>query len=201
MTNLLPFNLGELPAPESTLWGEIQTRTEIHPGVWEIESPGHGGYMVAAQRRRLLTLAAQALAEVWSGYLCFEEDLKWAVLFVDVPDLREPMRKGRGCSIDRLKELAIQTLSGFHPSFLLDRGVTPEPTAYAAWHARQEELRRRQARDPDLIIGASSQGSEITQVATADGLTHRVIAESYRRVYAAGGVLLLSRCEIAPAAS
>jgi hypothetical protein len=86
-------------------------------------------------------------------------------------------------------------------SYLLARGVTPDPEPYAQYLAWQDYERRRAAHDPGLIISCSGDWATgqpgVDSVTTADGRTHLVTDASYEAIHSQpGALLLLSGCRI-----
>lgn len=183
-------------------WGTVQHAEPYEDGIVMVSTASHGGIMIpeaiATQR---LSPAAQKRALRFEGFYCYEEDCDWAIPTLELLALRSGRYNGRVYHVSTEEEL-MRTLSGWHADYLLERGLTPEPTAYTQWQLMQEEDARRKARDPDLIVsaigGPVSYYPDLTadqvMVTTADGQRHVVTRDSYRSRSERGGLNLLSHC-------
>lgn len=206
----------------NTPWGRSQHSRVIARGILEVSTAGHGGIgiTVNAARRVGLSDAARDRGELSGTRFWYEEDCAWAILAWDLGPTYWPMlfernkyepgedggticvyqgRDAEGGEVfgrESIRTHLLRTLSTWNADYLLAIGETPDPQGLAHYLAAQERDRRRKANDPDLIVSASGMGDGTTVVTTADGLQHRVTAQSYRDLGRDdAGLLLLSRCE------
>jgi hypothetical protein len=73
--------------PTVSPWGKIQTCRALCPGVYEVNTAGHGGIM--AERTvagRIFSDAARKHSFREYGYVCFEEDCQAAIAFRELMD-------------------------------------------------------------------------------------------------------------------
>jgi hypothetical protein len=93
--------------------------------------------------------------------------------------------------------LGQSTRAFWNADYLVERGIAPEPKAYAGWLERQEADRRRAAHDPDYIIAAfgdwHTKRPGVVEVITADQRHHFVTQAWYGL---REGLNLLSKCEL-----
>lgn len=77
--------------PSYSPWGGIQHRKQIAPGVWNVETAGHGGIYVAPS---VLATIPDCLKEnTFAGPGWFEEDCDWALVVVALPHLFTPYER------------------------------------------------------------------------------------------------------------
>lgn len=103
-------------------WGDVQSVKQIVPGVWGVDTAGHGGYVVMVGPNEPFqlnpALRDSRFIEMWweqfgtnvlTGYV-FEEDCAYAVLLLAHPELIEASeRKGYtapGYTVERARETA-----------------------------------------------------------------------------------------------
>ncbi len=60
------------PAPVSTLWGKPDTAVQILPGIWEVTTPSHGGFVLSDERQAAMP------DELRLDGVFYEEDCDWA---------------------------------------------------------------------------------------------------------------------------
>jgi|SRR5579859_570264 len=197
--------------PKYSPWGQVDRHTRLCDGVYSCSTPSHGGIAVSLTvAGELLSEPARALGEAWGSFLWYEEDELWTVPMLEIPQAW-PVKFGRRPAAEQteaaIRAELVTRLSRAVPDYLLARGITPEPAAYARYQAEREADRMRAAHDPDYIVcaeGAHRTGNaDVVLVTTADGREHRVSAASYHTVYLRSPLLLLSACELvtdAPAA-
>lgn len=77
-----------MPEPNQSPWGEIQYCTTLCPGVYMVETAGHGGTMVGPEAIPRLSTAAKKCGFRQGGFLCFEADSQEAVILRELLDLR-----------------------------------------------------------------------------------------------------------------
>jgi len=183
-----------------TPWGSAQHITTYEPGIVSVSTAGHGGFMAKKDwAEKNLTEAARNQGFFENGHYCYEEDCKWAIAAFEIPQhwprIFEYMKD---CDTpEQQRAYLIKTISAWDAQYLIDRGIEPEPAAYARYLERHQEDQMRADKSPDLIVIAwgdwDTQIPGICRVATADGAQHFVTEESYDRVT---GLNLLSKCEI-----
>ena len=72
---------------DETPWGEIQNQIEIVPGVLWVDTASHGGLMVLpATAQSELSNKALKYGELHSGYLFYEEDVRFLIPFYERPE-------------------------------------------------------------------------------------------------------------------
>ncbi len=64
------------PAPVSTLWGNPDTAVQILPGIWEVTTPSHGGFVLSDERQAAMPDALRI------DGVFYEEDCDWALVIV-----------------------------------------------------------------------------------------------------------------------
>ena len=172
-------------------WGTIDNSTVYAPGFKSVGTPGHGGIMITQTFANAnLSEAARKRGERYGEYLCYEEDCKYAIPFLELLEQYGDKMYAHcnqdwdyGTQEKRRAELII-TLSHYYPDYLLETGVTPEPEAYGRYLMNLEETRLRKAGSPDLVICACGSWHEKCRtgeviVTTADGKDHFVTEASY----------------------
>lgn len=176
----------------SSPWGTVQDVRTVCRGVAWVSTAGHGGLRVSKGFAfSHLTDAARKRAQVYGGYLFYEEDCNFAIPAFELSGMWGSMFPTM--AKEEVKPHLMLSLSSWNPEYLLERGIEPMPEQYKAWQDRQKGDRMRAERHPDLIVSASRINTDVTQVTTADHKTHYVTAESYR---ARSGLNLLSKCAI-----
>ena len=75
--------------PHSSPWGAIQHCEALCPGIFEVDTAGHGGVMVH-ERYAAGILSPEARSCGWRthGYLCYEEDCDAAIVKRELMDKR-----------------------------------------------------------------------------------------------------------------
>lgn len=170
----------------STPWGTSQAKEVICRGVTFHSTAGHGGALVSkGYAKKNLSASARDRAIVYGGYYCFEEDCAILMVLLELPQSRL-----RG----QTEEDIIKSLSLWYPDYLIERGITPDPEAYARYQQWQLRDKMRAEKHPDLIVSAMRlSGTEVVKVHTADGKAHFVTPESYAN---RKDLNLLSNCEL-----
>jgi hypothetical protein len=82
-------------------WGNVNSVKQIVPGVWAVDTWGHGGYLVAVGPNEPFQLDERLQVERFKGaqwtafgvpvltFFQFEEDVDYAVLLAAHPEVRE----------------------------------------------------------------------------------------------------------------
>lgn len=175
----------------NTPWGKSQNSTQIARGLTFHSTAGHGGFLVSkGYAEKHLTPSALKRAVVWGSYYAFEEDCAAAIVEFELPYTRVLYTNFQEVTDEKV----FKTLSRWYPDYLIERGFSPEPTAYAQWLVSKEDERLRRERSPDLIVCAEGVDSNTVRVTTADRKEHLVTHESYQR---REGLNLLSKCVLA----
>jgi hypothetical protein len=139
------------------------------------------------------------------NWLCYEEDCNWAIVAWELPDYWDRAFAQSSPSFRaNPRPHLLQSLSRWHPDYLIEKGVEPEPEGYARWQDQEDFNRMLGERHPDLIISAvGSRNPSVpegaVQVMTADHKTHLVVEDHYYEYRRAKDSmkLLLSECELA----
>jgi hypothetical protein len=70
-----------------TPWGDSDYCEQIHPGVYTVSTPGHGGIMVQRSvAKQQLSDRAITRGIDFGLYIAFEEDCDWALVAVEHPE-------------------------------------------------------------------------------------------------------------------
>lgn len=109
-------------------------------------------------------------------------------------DLKQELERVPMPDMTTVRAAMLLIISAWAADYLLARGITPDPDKYAYWLQNETDSRMRAAKHPNLIISAIGRGDKVVEVDTADGKTHFVTAESYRK---RSGLNLLSNCVLA----
>lgn len=72
-----------------SVWGAIQARRTLAPGIEEVATATHGGIILAEERHAEMPEPLRAIAP-WAGPLAYEEDQDWAIVCLAWPDLFPP---------------------------------------------------------------------------------------------------------------
>jgi hypothetical protein len=171
----------------SSPWGTIQHSTQIAPGLRLVSTASHGGLLLTgkAATRLQISPAALALGSFGGTDYGFEEDIDWAILAWEIPQLWDRLFAHAGADIRGDPRTYLWTaLSAYRPDFLRCHGVEPEPEAYARYLAWRRADQMRADRHPDHIVSARGDWAEgcppgAVEVTTADGKVQYVTAESY----------------------
>jgi hypothetical protein len=77
------------PRPRGTPWGNADQATQRAPGIWEVSTPGHGGFLISAERRAAMPEYLKS-CQTFAGGNAYEEDCDWVILALAWPDLFKP---------------------------------------------------------------------------------------------------------------
>ena len=118
------------PGAPKTPWGKAQYAYNLDRGVRWFGTAGHGGLQVSAGAARAkLSDAARKMGEHWGGSFWYEEDIQYAIAFLENPDWAAKMHlKGGGSPLTH-EYLEKQVRQWFPRYFdLLEQGFKlPEP--------------------------------------------------------------------------
>lgn len=81
-----PFNATSKQTP----WGHADYAKELAPGIWELSTPGHGGFYLDAEARRKVPAPWIKYGAEWShgwGAGWFEEDCAALAVLLTFPEL------------------------------------------------------------------------------------------------------------------
>ena len=80
------------PQPTHSPWGEVQIARQLTPGIWIINTAGHGGIMLSEQReaamnptRRRLFYSGNNTSPFHHTPGCYEEDCEWGAVCLQWP--------------------------------------------------------------------------------------------------------------------
>jgi len=171
-----------------TPWGAAQSVTRVERGLLIVSTSGHGGIMVArGYAAKHLTVAAQNRGVKYGSYLCYEQDCASVMVLLELPQITR--------SPKATEETLIEELSLSLSDYLIERGIAPEPVAYAKYQQFKRDEQMRAEKHPDLITSAMSMDDEVVKVYTADNKAYFITQVSYAK---RSGINLLSNCEIVP---
>ena len=172
-------------------WGEVQHSDKVVRGITVVSTVGHGGLMATEKAaKEWFSPAALDAAIRIPGYYCWEEDCQIDIAVYDAKFLWDKF-----CNVlpglttkpmDEMLAKIKRSISGWYPDYLLAKGETPDPEAYAIYKARKAAECMRKEHDPthmgtcwgdwDTLVPG------VCRVATADGKYHHVTEESYNKV-------------------
>lgn len=191
-----------------TPWGESDEVIILVRGVVWVSTPSHGGFLFTSiAAHKLLTAEARQAAEFRNGQFAYEEDCKYAIVLYEHPEydavLFDAYRAEIGAPKPKrelVKARALETISAWDADYLIARGLTPGPKAYAHYLQRQEEDKLRTDRSPDLIVSASGDWANWVLkgrvgVITADDKRYTVPVAEYDALQKSKGLTLLSRLQ------
>ncbi len=119
---------GPLKQGDNTPWGSADHVTEIAPGIWSVQTPGHGGIYLEPHRAIKIPPALVSLTWLKESQW-YEEDCDWCIPFVYFEDtIRE-----HGSERDRAiieKGIARACLKDVHPEWtIIEPETEPEQPA------------------------------------------------------------------------
>jgi hypothetical protein len=153
-------------------WGKVQNKECFGVGVYFVHTASHGGFMISqGKAKHILSKEAIALGELYNGYLCYEEDVKYSIVVLENSSLQSRFKS--------TKEELIQDLSRYYPEYLISRGMYPIEKEYAEYKEWTLMNYKREIKDPDLIVSAVNFSKGVVKVWTADNQEHYVTSESY----------------------
>ena len=160
----------------NTPWGISQQKTVVCRGLTLHDTPGHGGFLAAkGWAGKNLSPAAIVKGMPFGGYYAYEEDCLANIILLEIPESRKCLANKEITDAELIK-----SISYYDPDYLLARNIQPEPEAYARYLSYKEDTKRRNEKDPDLIVSALGLDDEVCKVVTADGAKHFVTLESYQ---------------------
>jgi len=125
------------PQPTHSAWGHVVHATELAPGVWQVDTEGHGGIILSPERIAALPEWAKRQTP-WSRVAGqYEEDCDWVIPTLAFPEVLEAKQERHNrfarengiTSILSIKNYAVKVLNEHHHS------------AYAALMRDDEHLR------------------------------------------------------------
>lgn len=72
---------------DASPWGEADDVLKISDGIYDVQTSSHGGIMIDADSefvQSCLSPAALEVADLYDGWLCFEEDTAYAVAMWEI---------------------------------------------------------------------------------------------------------------------
>lgn len=94
------------PAPVMTLWDAPDTATERLPGIWQVTTPSHGGFVLSEERQAAMPDALRLETE------SYEEDVNWTLVVLAFED---ELRGAGDPLLDIELPLAHQIARNWHP--------------------------------------------------------------------------------------
>ena len=181
-----------------TPWGASQYVARYAVGFVSVGTSGHGGIMVTKKfADDHLSEEAKKRGIENSNYYCYEEDCDWAIPVFELPQYWGKVFEGMPISNPR--EHLLKTLSYWNADYLEERGIEPEPEAYARYLERKREDQMRQEHHHDLIVAAYGEWHtkipNVIEVCTANDKHYHVTKDSYHKLYETR-IRLLSECEV-----
>lgn len=108
-----------------TPWGSSQHTHQITEGVYEVDTAGHGGILVAQYVVDTL-LSPAAIAKGWhyGPYYAYEEDCDWAIFAYEQPELyaaaHTAERGYKPHTAEEIKQIARECLTRWHADYLAE---------------------------------------------------------------------------------
>ncbi len=92
--------------PHHTLWGAPDNAVQLLPGIWEVQTPGHGGMIVSDERQAAMP------EDLRLEGVSYEEDVDWAlVVLAFEPEFAQLPTRG----MDLLAQNARASVKAWHP--------------------------------------------------------------------------------------
>lgn len=184
-----------------TPWGESDETIILARGVVWVSTASHGGFLFTSDAaHKLLTTEARNAGDYCPAVqrYAYEEDCKAAIVFYEHPEYGVKVGIKSADNAEAFKQSALETISAWDADYLIARGLTPEPKAYAHYLQNKEEDGLRKVHSPDLIVAAWGDWAEWvpkgrTGVQTAAGSRYTVPAKAYTDLQNSKGLTLLSR--------
>lgn len=182
-----------------TPWGNSDEVITLARGVVWVSTPSHGGFLFTSDAaHKYLTAQARQSAEFTGERFAFEEDCKAAIVFYEHPAYGVKVGIKSADNAEVFKQSALETISAWDAEYLIARGITPEPKAYAHYLQNKEEDSLRKVHSPDLIVAAWGDWADWvpkgrTGVQTAAGSRYTVPSQAYTDLQNSKGLTLLSR--------
>ena len=104
-----------------TPWGQSQTVQIVAPGILNVSTPGHGGYLLDAERNAVV-LAHFPEVKPWAGPAAYEEDCDWSYVAISFPQFFAPQTLYH----------AFETLKGYYTGQYID--TLEARNIAAAWY-------------------------------------------------------------------
>ena len=74
------------PAPNYSVWGQVDQTEEIAAGIWRVHTPSHGGLIVSPERLAAMPDALKCNVYSKGNPHAFEEDLECCLVALAFPD-------------------------------------------------------------------------------------------------------------------
>lgn len=101
----VPFHLTARPG--FSPWGQVDQATQVLAGIWSVQTPSHGGYIISQQRRDAMP-APLASFLTFAGGNAYEEDCDWAIVALAWPEVMVSDTH----SVEQVREIALHTVRG-----------------------------------------------------------------------------------------
>ena len=135
--------------PKKSPWGKVQYCEKLYPGVYDVNTAGHGGIMVKnAVADKILSPAAQKEGFNERGFLNFEEDTQAAVVERELLDKGLWAGPPRYDNIADYEEIINHSLKLCNPEY---------------WQAREKALAARGKSDKPSLLGQVKVNQETLQ--------------------------------------
>lgn len=165
---------------KNSYWGKVQTSKTLVRGVTWVSTAGHGGFMISkGWAEKNLTETARKYGAVYGGYLCYEEDIRCEIIFLEHPEFHT----NEIFTNEYNREKTIKNLSGYYPQYLIEVGIEPSEVEYQAFLSYERRNQRAKEKCPNLVVSALKENENVTKVWTADERIHYVTAESYQTIF------------------
>lgn len=172
----------------STPWGAAQQVISHTRGFSTVFTASHGGMMVSrGAAEKHLSEAARKRALKHGDYYCYEEDCDYLIPLFDAKEMRKQLMSDSSFweskTEEEIESYLIESLSDWHPDYLIEKGVDPAELPYKKWLLRKERDEAEARKDPNLVICAFGDHmtliNGVIKLLTADGKEHYVTSSSY----------------------
>lgn len=103
-------------APKYSPWGQIDHSRELASGIFNVSTPGHGGYWLSPARRAKLPSVAFK-RNFLKDAAWWEEDCDWCVPFLFFHEEIKPFYASVGYDFGAALDAAKHTAEQYHPEF------------------------------------------------------------------------------------
>ena len=107
-TSIAPVReFASMPRPAHTPWGTADYAYQVAPGIWEVSTPSHGGYIISRERHAAMPAVLRDFRP-FATPLCYEEDCDWSIVALAYPTEVANSFKEKGAT--EIKAIALRTV-------------------------------------------------------------------------------------------
>jgi len=124
-----------------TPWGKAQKIKTISKGFRFVVADKQAGFMISnGLAKKELSDIAQTKGIPYGNYLFFEKTQHWAIPMYESTEFFNLCLDFFQKDTETLQQMMFHSLSLWHGDYLLQKGVTPEPTRYERFLQRQQHV-------------------------------------------------------------